>query len=141
MPNGWLEEGIDKPFKGEATMRHQGLPRRIHFTEALRFSIGHKHRVITEAACASWRPGQMPIDSAFVKMDFAIGPGHAQRAIEIGAALLRCCGAKCLQLFLNQAHRHGPVPLRPRPVRRVNPGLAIQCVNTKAGIIGQRYQA
>src|SRR5215207_9934850 len=140
MPKASSEEGIDKSFKGAATMRHQCFLRRIYFTKALSLAIGHKHGVIAKTAEPTWRPGEVTINTAFIEVNFTDRPSHAKRAIEIGTALFRRGGAKRLQLFFNQAHGHHPIPVRPRPVRRVNSRVAIERIYAKAGIIGQRHK-
>ena len=59
------------------------------FREGARLAVGHEHRVIAVAQRAARRPGERAMRAAFEDALLAIGPDDAQRAGEIGAALVR----------------------------------------------------
>ena len=65
----------------------------------------------------------------------AIGPGHAQRADEMGGAALRA------QFVVHTGHGDREILGRPGPARRVDAGRAAQAIHTQPAVVGNCRQA
>ena len=141
MPNLGSENGIDEFLEGAGAMGRLVLHCRLHFAEGLGEAAGHEHRIVTEAFVATRRPNQDAVDAAFENVTVALGPGKAEGADEMGLARVGRDGAPGLELFFDIAHGQRKILGSTGPARRIDAGIATQCIDTKAGIVRKCREA
>src|SRR5207247_4626858 len=94
------EERIDQLPESYGAVRDFMLGIWVHFAKGHITSLGQEHRIIAKAMLAARRPDERAMDLAFEILDMAVGPGNRQHAYEMGAALIRQCGALCRKFLL-----------------------------------------
>ena len=112
---------------------------RVHLTEADGVVQRLEHRIIAEAILATRRPDQCAVDPPLERLDMAVGPGEGEGADEMGAV----AGVRPLGLHAvpYQLHRHAEILGGAGPACRKQAGIAAQCFDAQAAIVGKGGQA
>src|SRR5262249_42569808 len=101
-------------------------------------AVRQKHRIVTEAAIPARRPYQRAANARFEVLGVAVWPCEAQRRDKMRpAAFWRGCAAQP-QLLLDRFHGAVKIAIRTGPARRLNAGRAIERIDNKPRIIGER---
>src|SRR5262245_3105971 len=100
-----------------------------HLAEGQRVAIRQKHRVVPETLVAAWRPDKGAVHRSVEFFKVSVGPGEAERANELRLALAARVRAALAQLVFHRLHGTPEVLFGTRPARRVDTGLATECID------------
>src|SRR5262249_57449779 len=112
-----------------------------HLAKGAGVAAGQEHGIVAETPLAARRPDERAGDLALEFLDVSVGPGEAKRADEMRLALTALPRAALAQLVFHRLHGAPEVLFGTRPARRINAGIAVECINRQPGIVGEGRQA
>src|SRR5579863_1455939 len=112
-----------------------------HFAEGSCVAVRQKHRIVAETLVAAWWPNDRAVDAAFEFLRVPVWPRNTKRGNKMCLALRRCGGAECVEFLFDDFHGAVEILVGAGPARGINAGLATECIDRQAGIVGQSRQA
>ena len=117
-------------------MAQAGLVCVRHFREGASVTIGNEHRIITESSIAARRPNEMATDVSLELLNMSIRPSDTNCAAKPGP--MRRGSSKSVDILPDAGHCRIIIATVSSlcPIRTVDTGLATECIDTEAAIVG-----